>query len=57
LSKNKIKKKTDFIASDETVVFNLAKKAYLRTTREVRTEEIVALRVTRGQEPKVPILS
>jgi hypothetical protein len=27
--KNKIKKKIDFIAADETVVFNLAKKAYL----------------------------
>ncbi|MGB9895380.1 MAG: IS66 family transposase, partial [Thermoproteota archaeon] len=49
LSKNKIKKKRGFIAADETVVFNLAKKAYLWAAREVKTGEIVALQVTRGR--------
>lgn len=50
--------KRGLIAADETVVFNLAKKAYLWAAREVRSGEMVALQVSRGRGiggmPEVP---
>jgi transposase-like protein len=38
----KIKKKRGFIAADETIVFNLKKKAYLLAAREIKNKEIIA---------------
>jgi len=43
LSNNKIKKKRGFIAADETIIFNLTKKAYLWAAREIKFKEIIAL--------------
>ena len=42
-------KKRGFIAADETVIFNLTKKAYLWVAREVKSGEVIALQVTRGR--------
>jgi transposase-like protein len=42
-------KKRGFIAADETIIFNFAKKAYLWAAREVKSSEVIALQVTRGR--------
>ena len=42
-------KNRGFIAADETVIFNFAKKAYLWAAREVKSGEVIALQVTRGR--------
>jgi transposase-like protein len=41
-------KNRGFIAADETIIFNFAKKAYLWAAREVKSGEVIALQVTRG---------
>jgi len=36
-------KRRGFIATDETIIFNLTKKAYLWVAREVKSREVIAL--------------
>ena len=48
LSRNRVGRR-GFIAADETVIYDLAGKAYLWAAREVRSGEVVAVQVTRGR--------
>jgi len=38
-----------FIAINDTVVWNLVKRAYLWAAREIRSGDVVAIRVSRGR--------
>ena len=44
-----IKRKIGYIAIDETVVWNLVKRAYLWAAREIRSGDVVAIQVSRGR--------
>jgi transposase-like protein len=44
-----IKHRRGFIAIDETVVWNLVKRAYLWAAREIRSGDVVAIQVSRGR--------
>ncbi|MEM2017444.1 MAG: transposase, partial [Nitrososphaerota archaeon] len=43
------RRRRGFIAVDETVIYNLARRAYLWAAREVRTKEVIAIHVSRGR--------
>jgi len=43
------KRRRGFIAADETVVWNLVRRAYVWAAREIRTGDVVAVQVSRGR--------
>ena len=47
-SRNRVGRR-GFIVADETVIYDLAGKAYLWAAREVRSGEVVAVQVTKGR--------
>jgi len=48
ISNNKIGRKRGFIAEDETIVFNLTRKAYLWAAREVEIGGVIVIHISRG---------
>ncbi|MEM2180986.1 MAG: hypothetical protein QXP32_09265 [Nitrososphaeria archaeon] len=44
-----MKKRRGFLASDETIIFNLKNKSYLWACREIKNGELIEIQVTKGR--------
>lgn len=42
------RRKRGFIALDETFIYDLSKRVYLWAAREVKTKEVIAVKVSKG---------